>query len=128
LTPRPWTRLTLRELVERYRDAVVPKKRGAEIEACILNAFLRDYPKLCGKALSALTPRDFAAYRDDRLQTIQPSTLSRELSPLRHMFKVASTEWGLPVRNPLQGLALLETRKAGAAAEAGRTLPAPAGC
>ena len=51
IDPKALDKLTLGELVERYRDTVVPKKRGAEIEACILNAFLRDYPKLCGKAL-----------------------------------------------------------------------------
>ncbi len=32
--------------------------------------------------------------------------MSRELSPLRHMFKVARREWGLPVNDPIKGLPL----------------------
>jgi hypothetical protein len=44
--------LSLGELVQRYRNEVVPKKRGAEIETIILNAFLRD--PICQKKLSVL--------------------------------------------------------------------------
>jgi integrase len=98
--------VTLAQLVERYMQTVVPGKRGAEIESIILNAFLRDHPKLCQKALSELTTRDFVSYRDHRLKSIKPSTLGRELSPLRHMFKIARIEWGLPVSDPIKGLTL----------------------
>jgi hypothetical protein len=65
--------ISLGDLVQRYRNEVVPKKRGAEIETIILNAFLRD--PICRKKLSALTTADFAAYRDRRLGEIRSCPL-----------------------------------------------------
>ncbi len=56
--------ITLGQLVGRYRNTIVPRKRGAKIETIILNAFLLDYSKLCEKALADLSPRDFASYRE----------------------------------------------------------------
>ena len=98
--PRALQRVTLGQLVERYRETVSVKKRGSEVERIVLAAFLR-HP-ICRKRLSDLGPEDFAAYRDERLMVIKPSTLKRELSPLHNMFAVARDEWGLPLReNPL---------------------------
>lgn len=39
--PQALERTTLGELVQRYRDAVTPLKRGADTEVIVLNAFLR---------------------------------------------------------------------------------------
>ena len=39
--PKVLTRVTLGELVERYRDEVCPTKRGASVETIALDAFLR---------------------------------------------------------------------------------------
>jgi len=99
--------MTLGDLVERYRDEIVPSKRGAEIETIILNAFLRH--SICHKLLSAITTADFANYRDHRLQDITPKSLSRQLSPLSNMFEVARNEWQLPIKNPLKNLKLPTT-------------------
>lgn len=104
--------IALAELVERYRDEVVPQKRGSSVETILLNRFLR-YP-ICKKPLSDLTTADFASYRDQRLKEIprrrtKPITaksLKRELSPLPHMFRHAAIEWEIPVSNPLDGLKL----------------------
>jgi integrase len=42
---------------------------------------------------------------DERLTTIKPSTLKRQLAPLHNMFELAKDEWGLPFReNPLRKL------------------------
>jgi integrase len=50
---------------------------------------------------------DFAAYRDERLRTIKPLSLKRELAPIHHLFEIARDEWGLPIReNPLDKLQL----------------------
>ena len=98
--PRTLQRVTLGELVERYRDTVTLRKRGYDVERIVLNAFLR-HP-ICRKALSEIGPKDFAAYRDERLKAIKGSTLRRQLAPLHNMFEVAREEWGLPLRqNPL---------------------------
>jgi len=98
-------RITLGEVVERYRDSVSVKKRGYDVERIVLTAFLR-HP-ICRKPLAQLRTEHFAAYRDERLMTIQASTLKRELSPLHNLFEVARDEWGLPLpENPLDRLRL----------------------
>ncbi len=103
--PRVLNRITLGELVERYRETVSPTKRGYEIERIILNAFLR-HP-ICRKPLSRLRTEDFAAYREERLRSVKPVTLKRELSPVHNLFEVARDEWGLPLpENPLSKLRL----------------------
>jgi integrase len=107
LTPDPKTleRLTLSELVSRYIDIVTPRKRTAVHERIMLRAFLRQ--PICAKRLSDLRTSDFAAYRDDRLRTIKPSSLARELVPIKHLFEIARKEWGLPIKtNPLTDLSI----------------------
>ena len=83
--PRALQHVTFGQLVERYRDTVSIKKRGAEVERIVLAAFLRQ--PICRKRLSEIGPEDFASYRDERLQVIKPSTLKREFSPLHNMFE-----------------------------------------
>ena len=92
-------------LVKRYKQEVVPAKKGAEIERIVLDAFLR-HP-ICQKKLSSVTSADFAQYRDERLQGITAKSLKRQLSPIHNMFEVARDEWGLPIReNPLDKVKL----------------------
>jgi integrase len=100
LDQRELRKLTLESLIVRYRDTVVPAKRGREIETIILNAFLRQ--RLVQNTLADLTPALFSGYRDDRLKTVKPVTLRRELGILHSMFEVARRDWGLPLNtNPL---------------------------
>ena len=101
--------VTLGQLVERYRDEISPRNKGVDMEQTVLNAFLRTQKALCQKPLSSLRLKEFATYRDQRLRTISPSSLKRQLAIIRHMFKVAKTEWGLPVSNPLDGLSLADS-------------------
>lgn len=96
--------VTLGELIERYRDQCLQRKRSGENEKIVLNAFLAREANLCRKSLATISQQDFAKYRDERLRNVKPSTLRRELNPLRHMFKVARNEWRLPADDPLQGL------------------------
>ncbi|WP_337918432.1 tyrosine-type recombinase/integrase [Pseudaminobacter soli (ex Zhang et al. 2022)] len=101
-------RITLGQLVTRYRDEILPTKKSCQVETYILNAFLRD--PLCKRKLSTVTKADFAAYRDRRLVSISANSLSRQISPLRAMFEVARHEWNLPLRgNPLAKLKLGST-------------------
>jgi integrase len=93
---------TLESLIVRYRSTVVPGKRGREIESIILNAVLRH--RLVQNALADLTPALFSVYRDERLKTVKPVTLRRELGILHNMFEVARRDWGVPLdANPLHG-------------------------
>jgi integrase len=106
--PKVLRRVTLGELVERYRDTVSVKKRSYAVERIVLTAFLRQ--PICRKRLSEIRAEDFADYRDERLKTIKASTLKRELAPLNNMFELAKDEWGLPLReNPLSKVRLSST-------------------
>jgi integrase len=95
--------VTLGALVRRYRDTVVIHKRAGENERIALNAFAL-HP-ICRKTVSELRTSDFAAYRDERLKTVKPISLKRELSPLHHLFEIARDEWGIPIKeNPITKL------------------------
>jgi integrase len=105
LDPKILDRITLGELVERYRDEVSARKRGHEVERIVLDAFLRH--SLCNRSISQLSTHDFAKYRDERLDLVKPSTVMRQLAPIHHLFEIAKTEWGLPIRqNPIASLKL----------------------
>lgn len=96
---------TLGELVSRYRDTVTPRKRSAIVETIVLNAFLK-HP-ICQKRLSELSPKDFAEYRDERLQAVKPNSLKRLLSPIQNLFEVAKDEWNIPLKdNPISKLVI----------------------
>jgi integrase len=61
-------------------------------------------------ALSEIGAETFARYRDQRLKTVTPGTLKRQLNPIRNMFEVAKTRWGLPiVDNPVAALVFKAT-------------------
>lgn len=103
--PKALQRVTLGELVERYRDTVSVNKKAYVNERISLNAF-RSH-QICSKRLSELRTEDFAAFRDQRLKTIKPVSLKRQLDPIHHLFEVARDEWSLPIRtNPLDQLKL----------------------
>jgi integrase len=103
--PKALQRITLAQLIVRYRDTVSNKKKGYENERISLTAFL-NHP-ICSRRLSEVRTEDFAAYRDQMLQTIKPTSLKRYLDPIHNLFEVARHEWGLPLRDdPLDRLKL----------------------
>ena len=83
-------KITLGELVGRCRDTVTVHKWRAYVERIVLNAFML-HP-ICRKSLLALRTTDFAAYRDERLKRVKPTTLKRELGPIHNMFEIARDE------------------------------------
>ncbi len=86
---------TVADIVIRYRDEVVPRKRGADRETFMLNVFLR-HP-LARMALSEVTASAVRAYCDERLRRVKPSSLNRELDILRHTFAVARRNRDVPL-------------------------------
>jgi integrase len=104
--PKALQRITLADLVRRYRDTISVKKRGHDRELYILTPFLAH--RLCSRRLSELRSDDFAAYRDERLREVLPATVKRQTAVLRHLFEIARDEWGLPIReNPVGKLKFL---------------------
>ena len=102
-------RLSLAEILERYRREVTPTKRGAADENLRLKAMAqRPFARI---RMSALTSSHLAAYRDERLKVVCGATVNRELSTLSHAIDTARREWDvyLPtnpctlVRRPPQG-------------------------
>jgi len=102
-------RLSLAEILERYRREVTPTKRGAADENLRLKAMAqRPFARI---RMSALTSSQLAAYRDERLKVVSGATVNREFSVLSHAIDTARREWDvyLPtnpctlVRRPPQG-------------------------
>lgn len=92
---------TVGNLLVRYRDTVVIRKRCQKVETDMLNQMLRE--PFANIRLSEITPHPFAEYRDRRLQSVKSATIHRELGLLQHAFEVARSEWawslqGNPVR------------------------------
>jgi len=92
-------RLSLAEILERYRYEVTPTKRGAADEDLRLKAMARrPFARI---RMAALTSSHLAAYRDERLKVVSGATVNRELNVLSHAIETARREWDvyLPV-NP----------------------------
>lgn len=98
--PRALERHTVRDLIERYRDEVVPLKKAASVETAILHGFLKS--GIAELRLSELGAHHFAKYRDTRLKRVKPATVHRELGLIQHAFEIARREWSLGlIQNPL---------------------------
>jgi integrase len=92
---------TLGELLARYRREVSPIKRSARSEQARIGAMCRR--DICHRTLAKLTSGHIAGYRDERLQSVAPATVIRELNTISHALEIAQREWGywLP-RNPVK--------------------------
>lgn len=98
--PRVLERTTVRDLMGRYRKEVTPSKRGHASENKRLDGFLRQ--TWADKPLSKATPQVFSRYRDERLRTVSPGTVIRDLGLLRAIFETARLEWDIPLaENPV---------------------------
>lgn len=101
--PRALDRITIGNVLERYRDTVVSKKRACAVETVILNAILRQ--GFVHTTLADMTPSIFSTYRDMRLRTVKPVTINRELALIQHAFDIAVKEWDIPIpHNPLSSV------------------------
>lgn len=97
--------ITLADLIVRYRDTVVIKKRSRDNETVMLNACLRQ--NWVQTPIGRVTAKLFSDYRDQRLQMCKPSSVRRELGVLQHVFTVAIREWALPIpHNPVANVAM----------------------
>jgi integrase len=102
-------RLSLAEVLERYRREVTPTKRGSADENLRLKAMAQR--PFAQTRMSALTSSILAVYRDERLKIVSGATVNREFSVLSHAIDTARREWDvyLPtnpctlVRRPPQG-------------------------
>jgi len=92
---------TISELIERYKQEVVPNFRGAHTEV----GRLANIDKAMGRlSLTAITSQVVAAYRDTRLKNVTPSTTLRELQTLSAMLNHARREWRIPIINAVEAI------------------------
>ncbi|MBO9453235.1 site-specific integrase [Tropicibacter sp. R16_0] len=96
-------KMKLSELFDKYAREVSPKKRGARWETLRLENFCRD--SLSNVSLDALSPNDFASWRDQRLREVAPATVAREMQLMSSVLNVARKEWGYIGVNPLSDVA-----------------------
>lgn len=104
LEQSPAAKHTLRDLIERYRQEVLPGKKGGDHEDRQAAAMLREFPKLVGKTLADLDTPDLAEWRDARLAKVSDATILRQLNWLRHALRLAREEWKWMDHNPLRGM------------------------
>lgn len=98
--PSALERITVSDLLRRYRDEVTPNKRGRASEAKRIEVLLRE--RWTQLTLARITPQVFTRYRDMRLRCVSAGTIIRELGMLHAIFETARREWDLPLlENPV---------------------------
>ena len=101
----PGDKTTLRQVLRRYLDDVVPARRGRKWETIRIARFLRADPDDAYLPLdlpiAAITPEHIGAWRDARRNQVQSSTVLRELSLLSGVLTEARVEWRLIAQNPI---------------------------
>ena len=94
---------TLRDALRRYASEVAPSHKGARWELVRLAAMEKTVP-CAWKLLADIRQPDLAEWRDARLATVSPSSVSREWSLLGQVFTVAIREWRWLKESPLTGV------------------------
>lgn len=94
--------ITTRTILERYRDEVTPRKKGADVERYRIKTLLS--APFADVELKALSPSLLRTYRDARLREVSGPSVRRELSLLSRAYDVARKEWAWPVANPLRDI------------------------
>lgn len=94
---------TLRDAMRRYAAEVAPDHKGSRWELVRLAAMEQTIP-CAWKLLADISQPDMAAWRDARLATVSPSSVSREWSLLSQVFTVAIREWKWLKDSPLTGV------------------------
>ena len=97
----PSSKFTLGQALEKYRDEVSPTKRGSRWEEIRIKAMLTMNSLPTKLPIGELATSHMAAWRDDRLKTVKPGTVLREISLLSAVLETARKEWKWIAVNPL---------------------------
>lgn len=86
-------RTTLSSLIERYRQEVLPSKRGKHFAPALrqLEAEFGPY------AVSSINSEMVSTFRNDRLKKVAASTAKKEINLLSSLIDLAGQEWGIPL-------------------------------
>lgn len=95
---------TLRDIMVRYRDEVVPGHKGADVESNRINRMLRS-ESFVDKKLAALCTEDLQDFITDRLTEVAPATVDRDLDVLSQVIRYSADVWKIAaVESPFIGL------------------------
>ena len=86
---------TLREIAEKYKKEVTPKKKGKLQEDRRLKLFLL-HP-IAKRLATSVSKDDFQAYQDERLKRVSASTSVREIGLWHTIIEHARNRWGLVI-------------------------------
>lgn len=100
----PTARKTLREALERYLQNHTPKKKSASREEKFINVLMKH--SISDHLLEHVTTPLWAAWRDERLQSVSPATVRREVTVVKAMYRKAIKEWQWLRTSPLNNLEL----------------------
>jgi len=102
---KPNEKHSLKDIVHRYMEEVVPYKKSSRSETYLLKQFLKlaDFSNLI---INDVKPFHWAKFRDQRLNDISPTSLKREFSIYKHMYQTAIKVWELNIDNPLDKITL----------------------
>jgi len=96
---------TLFSALERYSREITPKKRGQYQELKRIERLKKN--RIAKYSLATLHSTDVAKFRDDRMTTVGPSTVRKELTLVSHLYTIARKEWGMEsLVNPVSGITL----------------------
>ena len=96
------TKFTLRQALEKYRDEVCTRNRGAAWEQVRIEAFLNrpDWLPL-DRYISLVTTEDFAKFQVERKKTVKDGTILRELGLLSAVMEAVRKQWKWIQVNPV---------------------------
>ena len=84
---------TLAEALDRYERDVASRQKGA-VQYASLTRIWKKTP-LALRLISTILGSDLAKYRDERLKSVSPKTVSHELGILSRLFHTAIKDWGM---------------------------------
>lgn len=94
---------TLSEAFDRYEREVSSTKKSYAREKERIRVW-KKHP-LVRRPLASIRGADVAAYRDQRRQSVGPTTVRLELALLSHLFTIARKEWGMEgLANPVSAV------------------------
>lgn len=103
--PNKFAKDTIGALLEKYRDEVVPARKGQRWDKVRINALVRD-ADFVKRRVPELTPKDLRTWRDERLSQVSPQSVNREMNLISGIFTHAMKEWDYPWNvNPMHEVA-----------------------
>lgn len=92
--------LAFSKALDRYELEISSRKRP-NTKAREITSSNQLRKNFTGLSLKEITPALVAAFRDQRLKSVGPSTIQKDLALLSHIYTIARTEWALDVNNPV---------------------------